>query len=680
MAAADANNLVIREEHDQQEPPDLDNSGNGPLQVPGLNDCHLEFQFEQERFAFGANDWKQEPRLTVRELEMLALINALTDKPEWNKKVFDEDIVEKWHEEALQQLLISEKAWEWCLTELRDKARTFEKTGYVAAFDTGSGCIKSDTLVSEELRGALVQAVQPLLDAPDDQKDWHPNSDDQVLNLVHPSLFPLVWDKTRILTRGGTVKRDDILDACGKGEVGWTPSTIDSKGNPHRDVQDATSMRFQWLPCEVEFQGEEGNDVKITSYINNLHPDQNLSLYSVIEKLIGLSIEPWNEVLVKPGMNRTPPRITTYGYDFEPDWPEWAVTDDGSRWWYDVKRDLGEERAEEATRKAEEYLKLPDRPNFEDEDSEDEHDQEWSQKFKDGTWDREKDLYNAIDWKWKRIRQLKHPEPGVSYSFDEWKAGKVDKAVVPPTDYGNGVNEHMNYTVDLANTWRKQGLQVIVKLASIELTPENPERKAGNWHIEGMLNEHIVATSIFYYDVDNTTPSRIDFRQEALLDDMSIAYEQSEHWPLEEIFGVEDSLESGLAVQHLGSLATPQGRLIAFPNTLQHAVEPFRLEDPTRPGHRRFIVMWLVDPHYRIVSTRNVPPQRHDWWVAESWDKARVEERLPAELANAVAREVGEWPMGMGEAKKLRLELMEERTKLMPFVESSFEEYNFCEH
>lgn len=60
--------------------------------------------------------------------------------------------------------LISEKAWEWCLAELRDKARVFEDkkfVKFVPAFDAGSGCIKSDVLVHESLRLDLIQAVRP---------------------------------------------------------------------------------------------------------------------------------------------------------------------------------------------------------------------------------------------------------------------------------------------------------------------------------------------------------------------------------------------------------------------------------------------------------------------------------------------------------------------------------------
>lgn len=39
------------------------------------------------------------------------------------------------------------------------------------------------------------------------------------------------------------------------------------------------------------------------------------------------------------------------------------------------------------------------------------------------------------------------------------------------------------------------------------------------------------------------------------------------------------------------------------------------MQDPTKPGHQRFIALYLVDPFQRIISTGNVPPQRFDWWA-----------------------------------------------------------------
>jgi hypothetical protein len=41
--------------------------------------------------------------------------------------------------------------------------------------------------------------------------------------------------------------------------------------------------------------------------------------------------------------------------------------------------------------------------------------------------------------------------------------------------------------VDLQRDFAQKGLQVIVKLANIHLTPEKPEYAGGTWHVEGQL-------------------------------------------------------------------------------------------------------------------------------------------------------------------------------------------------
>lgn len=150
---------------------------------------------------------------------------------------------------------------------------------------------------------------------------------------------------------------------------------------------------------------------------------------------------------------------------------------------------------------------------------------------------------------------------------------------------------------------RGRRLQVIVKLATIRLTPDKAEYAGGSWHVEGMLNERIVSTGIYYWDSENITESRLSFR--AALDDPD--YEQNDDNGLREVYGLED--EDALN-QVLGSAPTPAGRCLAFPNVLQHRVGPFRLADPTRPGHRKILAFFLVDPAENIVSTSDVPPQQ----------------------------------------------------------------------
>lgn len=57
--------------------------------------------FEQESHLPTAGDWFASP-LTVRERSMLCLMLALKDKPEWDRKVFDDTIVAKWRKEAME--------------------------------------------------------------------------------------------------------------------------------------------------------------------------------------------------------------------------------------------------------------------------------------------------------------------------------------------------------------------------------------------------------------------------------------------------------------------------------------------------------------------------------------------------------------------------------------------------
>ena len=88
-------------------------------------------------------------------------------------------------------------------------------------------------------------------------------------------------------------------------------------------------------------------------------------------------------------------------------------------------------------------------------------------------------------------------------------------------------------------------------------------------------------------------------------------------------------------LQNYGTVATPQGRLLAFPNVFHHRVSGFRLADPTKPCHRRFIALWLVDPQTRIISTANVPPQQAEWWsgaLLEGGDDNSAETMLSPDI------------------------------------------------
>lgn len=69
-------------------------------------------------------------------------------------------------------------------------------------------------------------------------------------------------------------------------------------------------------------------------------------------------------------------------------------------------------------------------------------------------------------------------------------------------------------------------LKVIAKLAKIELTPEKPSYGGGTWLVEGTINEDIVATVLYYYDVENIADSKLCFKK-SMSDPM---YEQNDEF------------------------------------------------------------------------------------------------------------------------------------------------------
>jgi hypothetical protein len=56
---------------------------------------------------------------------------------------------------------------------------------------------QADGQVPESLRKSLLREVAKLENVPEKDKDWHPGSNGQVLDLVHPSLFCFVAGVTR---------------------------------------------------------------------------------------------------------------------------------------------------------------------------------------------------------------------------------------------------------------------------------------------------------------------------------------------------------------------------------------------------------------------------------------------------------------------------------------------------
>ncbi|PYI01645.1 hypothetical protein BO78DRAFT_401189 [Aspergillus sclerotiicarbonarius CBS 121057] len=549
---------------------------------------------------------------TLREITMVQIMNAISEKPEWDCKVFDDTITERWRTEIMESGRdVTPSMMDWILSEMRWKAGVLHEQGLLSVFDIG--VVRSDSAVSPEVQQALQQAVAPLENIPEDQKDYHPGSDQKVIDLVHPSLFPVVYGRTHILP-DRVITMDDCMGSIGDGVALPIPPveeaalTTRSSGT-YRPWQmrgmRPYSQKFQWLPCEVQLPEEGG--CRITSYINNLHPTKHQALYPVVEKILDAAIPLWNASLTR-----------TRGF-----------------------------RNERIPYEKVEYLPHPlPEPRPQNEEEQD------SEEF----WERHE--------QWRRSCPIRLPEP---------------RRFTPPTPNWRG-------PVNLRDTFRDQGLQVIVKLANIELTPERPEYEGGSWHIEGQLNERICATAIYYYDSHNITDSQLSFRQRAASDLSEISYEQDQHEFIHAVYGFGPEVVGfgdSPITQDLGSVRCRQGRLVTFPNIVQHRVAPFALADPTQPGHRKILALFLVDPNLRIISTANVPPQQDDW-ARERQEAVQqvLSDRLPAELQAMVSKDIPEAGMTLEAAKAYRLELMEERRSKQDAQNATFEtgDFGLCEH
>ncbi len=84
-----------------------------------------------------------------------------------------------------------------------------------------------------------------------------------------------------------------------------------------------------------------------------------------------------------------------------------------------------------------------------------------------------------------------------------------------------------------------------------------------------MMNEKIVATALFYLDSENVTDSHISFRAQTsshLSDDIETG-QDAYNW-LERVYGTCLGHAYAECWQPYGDVRTPQGRILAFPNTL----------------------------------------------------------------------------------------------------------------
>ena len=281
--------------------------------------------------------------------------------------------------------------------------------------------------------------------------------------------------------------------------------------------------------------------------------------------------------------------------------------------------------------------------------------------------------YKSADWeRLEKEAAVEQRRLGAQFNkhktHNQWARSRpVHQPDVPPFDAPPAPPS----TVSL----RGRRLQLIVKLADIVLTPQQPKYAGGVWHVEGMRNECIVASGIAYYDQSNIGPSSLAFRC-AVAGPM---YEQNDERGVEVMYGLRND---EALVQPLGAVDTCEGRCIAFPNIFQHRVEPFSLLDPTKPGHRSILALFLVDPAIPVTSTSRVPPQQREWIAGSEYASAVTDVLGGTRVLSELVDSYIDWPMSRNEAEQHREKLMYERKYFVKENTATVFErpFNLCEH
>ncbi|KAI0463758.1 hypothetical protein LJB42_002763 [Komagataella kurtzmanii] len=517
-------------------------------------------------------------------------------KPDWTTKYKNAEIREKWIAEMEGQLKLedipplhpAEKIWKFVFEELAWSDKYAEEKGFTAG--PNENILFSDRAIGDDLRESLKKFVnEKLEDILEDAKDWHPGSDNQVLDLVHPSLYPLQYGKTLVITANGYEVSKPIV-----------PHEV-PKYAPYYS-EEYISKDLQWLPSIFNVSKKDGGYVvEIQSYINNLDPLKYGALYPLIASVFSKAV---------PGLNL----LLTHLSSLERLRVEYPRFDDLDRDWVYDEEFHKKVAALEAAR------------NFGD---------DWS-------------LLEG-----QRVNHINKSEFPLEFKTPVFEK-KVDLA-----DFGD--------------------LKVITKLANIHLTPEKPSYPGGSWHVEGTVNEDIVATVLYYYDSENITESKLSFRNATIEPN----YEQHDHDGIRRIFGLWNE---GNLTRYLGSVDCIENRLLIFPNVYQHHVDPFELADKTKPGHRKILCFFLVDPNNKhTIASDKVPPQQQDLLEGEitSFLGKVTSSQLPKEIPELIATKC-QYTMSLDEAKRVRERLMKDRAPIDEFQWGGGNAYdtlfNLCEH
>ncbi|KAJ1722451.1 hypothetical protein LPJ53_003135 [Coemansia erecta] len=183
------------------------------------------------------------------------------------------------------------------------------------------------------------------------------------------------------------------------------------------------------------------------------------------------------------------------------------------------------------------------------------------------------------------------------------------------------------------NSLLNKDLQVIVKMENLYHYPGEPNIDDEECQGDGTASEQIVATIVYYYDIENVEDIQIEFREGVSTVIPKSRREWLAYRTLYDVLPIYG--ESFYYCQSAYFIRIQQGRVVCYPNVYQHCMNTIRPTDRSKPSHLKMLVLHFVDPSVRILSTSVVPPQQQEWWN-EGVCATLIMRNLPWFVRNAI--------------------------------------------
>ncbi|KAF6834523.1 DUF1665 domain containing protein [Colletotrichum musicola] len=494
-------------------------------------------RFPDDHFPVAVDDWTQSWPHTNRERCMVAFMDEITVEENWAAIVFDDASINAWKADVMGR-----ETQNWQARKVGHRHPTRVEGGFSTSgrFHWAVSAYKSDWKPAEENL--------------DQKPEWVGKAESEfqrsVANLIDPDLYALINGRSRVLLD----KEIGLNNCLGHIAEGITVPEVLVVDDMFRKASHVPVLPWspysQLLSCEVRFP--DGQNAKIVSYVNNIHPQDHADVYPLLEKIITKAMPLWN--LVYCTIYRDTMRCDVR-----------ILCDEFCRVFPGQPDDL-------LNMKTDMMNALIEDDEFSDED-------EW---IDEEEWRRRKKLQEKlqkgqIERRLEEHKVVKKPEPGTGKDRYRDEDSKLPTAEAVA-----------DYTTMLGGAER---IQVIVKLMAMYLTPEHPVCELPNDTVlDGAWNDHIAATAVYFFDDENVTDAKMSF-QSQVDDDFTDCFTCVDADPgdmgLDELFGHRKVLTL--------HLVDPRVRVLSTANVPPQRTDWWAREFSTSGGQFKCLPKEVVD-------------------------------------------------------------------------------------